>query len=315
MAATSATRPTLPPPSDPLGEVLASLQTTGLFYTRSEFAEPWGLELPPMEDCLMFHAVTRGTCRLSVPGAEERLLTAGDLVVVPHGEGHALCGKEPATMTPLVETDREQVTSRYEILRLGGEGESCQMICGAVQFDAPAVSHMMRLLPKQMTIDASDNRVRGVLDLMRAEVDANRPGSETTVARLSDILIIAAVRTWIDAHPEARGGWLAALKDEEIGKALLLIQRDPAEPWSVQQLADAVLMSRSAFADRFASVVGETPVAYIRRWKMHLASTWLSEEGLTVAEAARRLGYESEASFSRAFKNVTGRRPGRRDAA
>ena len=134
------------------------------------------------------------------------------------------------------------------------------------------------------------------------------------MARLSDIFVIAAVRTWTDAHPDARGGWLAALKDEEIGKALLLIQRDPAEPWSVQQLADAVLMSRSSFAERFASVVGETPVAYVRQWKMHLAATWLSEEGLTVAEAARRLGYESEASFSRTFKNVVGRRPGRRDA-
>ncbi|MEM7809782.1 MAG: cupin domain-containing protein, partial [Planctomycetota bacterium] len=192
MASPVALRPEFPQPADALGELLASLQTTGLFYTRSEFSEPWGLDLPPMEDCLMFHAVTRGTCRLRVPGAEERQLGLGDLVVVPHGEGHWLFGDEPTPMTPLVETDRKQVNSRYEILRLGGGGEACQMICGAVQFESPSVSHMMRLLPKQMTIDATDDRVRGVLDLIRAEVEANRPGSETTVARLSDILVIAA---------------------------------------------------------------------------------------------------------------------------
>jgi AraC-like DNA-binding protein len=306
----AARRPVFPAPADALGETLSALQTTGVFYTRSEFAEPWGLDLPPMPDCVMFHAVTAGTCRLRVKGAAERTLVAGDLVVVPHGEGHCLCGEDDAVMTPLVETDREQVNSRYEILRLGGTGETCRMICGAVQFDQPAVAHLVRLLPAQMTIDAADDRVRGVLDLMRSEVESNRPGSEVTVARLADVLVIQAIRVWCDGHADARAGWLAALRDADIGKALLMIQRQPAEPWSVQQLADAVLMSRSAFAERFAQVVGETPIAYVRRWKMHLASTWLSEEGATVAEASRRLGYESEASFSRAFKQVTGRRPG-----
>jgi AraC-like DNA-binding protein len=305
-------RPEFPGAADELGEVLSSLQTTGVFYTRSYFSEPWGLDLPPMPDCVMFHAVTHGRCRLRVQDAAERLLEPGDLVVVPHGDGHLLMGSQDTAPTRLVDTTRQHVNHRYEILTLEGGGEPCRMVCGAVQFEQPAVAHLVRLLPRQLTINGADPRIRGVLDLMRVEAEANRPGSEVTIARLADVLVIAAISAWVDRYPDARGGWLAALRDPEIGRALLMIRRQPAEAWSVQQLADAVYMSRSAFAKRFADTVGQTPVAYVRRWKMHLASTWLSEEGVTVAQAAQRLGYESEASFSRAFKRETGRRPGGR---
>lgn len=143
-----------------------------------------------------------------------------------------------------------------------------------------------------------------------AEARELRPGGETVITRLADILVIQAIRSWIERDPAAQTGWLGALQDRQIGRAIAAIHREPARPWTVSTLAAEVGMSRSAFAARFTQLVGEPVMHYLARWRMHVAMNWLREETFGVGEMASRLGYRSEAAFSRAFKRFIGVSPG-----
>jgi AraC-like DNA-binding protein len=152
--------------------------------------------------------------------------------------------------------------------------------------------------------------IESVLRLMAAEARELRPGGEAVITRLGDILVIQAIRSWIETDPAARTGWLGALQDRQIGRAMSLIHRDPSRAWTVASLADEIAMSRSAFAARFTELVGEPAMRYVTRWRMQVAHEALASEGATVAELADRLGYRSEAALARAFKRVMGVPPG-----
>ncbi|MBJ6761173.1 AraC family transcriptional regulator [Myxococcaceae bacterium JPH2] len=300
---------------DPVGEALHLLRMSGMFYCRSEFTAPWGLALPPMDDCLMFHVVTSGRCWLELDGLEPRLLQPGDFALVPHGTGHALTSEPGVPAANLFDLPRELLSERYEVLRHGQGGAPANLICGAVRFDHPAARHLVKLLPRVMCVDASNESqaewLGGTLRFMAAEARGLRPGGEAVITRLADILVIQAIRAWLEQDPAARTGWLGALQDPQIGRALALIHREPARPWSVESLAAEVAMSRSAFAARFTELVGEPAMHYVGRWRMHVAHTWLQEEdGVSLGELANRMGYQSEAAFSRAFKRFLGISPG-----
>ncbi len=299
---------------DPLGEALHYLRLNGVFYTRSEFSEPWALALPAMPDCLMFHVVTSGRCWLEDEEAGPRLLEPGVFALVPHGEGHRLSSAPEVRAAALFDLPREQVSERYEILRHGSGGAVTHMVCGAVRFDHPAARQLAAHLPRRIVIEAWSSPqmdwIRSTLRLMADEAAQLRPGGETLVTRLADILVIQAIRSWIADAPEARAGWLGALRDKQIGRALLLIHRNPARTWTVVSLAAEVAMSRAAFAARFAELVGESPMRYLAKWRMHLARMWLRQENVPLSDLAGRLGYQSEAAFNRAFKRFMGVTPG-----
>ena len=301
-------------PADPVGEALHFLRMNGAFYCRSELSAPWGLTLPPMPDYIWFHVPTAGRVWLETGSAEPRYVAPGDLALVPHGEGHVLRSEPRAPAPGILELAREAVSDRYEILRHGGGGAAATLICGAVRFEHPAARSLVALLPELIHVDAAGSTdlewMAGTLRLMAAEARQLRPGGEAVITRLGDILVIQAVRSWIETDPGARTGWLGALQDRQIGRALMLVHRDPARDWTVAALAHEVAMSRSAFAARFTELVGEPAMAYVARWRMHLALSSLQGEGATVAELADRLGYQSEAAFSRAFKRIVGIPPG-----
>lgn len=304
------------PSADPLGEALHSLRMSGVFYCRSELTAPWGVSLPPMPDCVCFHVVTSGHCLLEVGeggDAEHHLLRPGELALVPHGRGHRARSEAGAPVPALLDLPHEHVTDRYALLRHGGGGAPSTVICGAVRFEHPAARELLRLLPALIHVGASDSPesdwMRATLRLIAAEAAALRPGGETVTTRLSDILVIQAIRSWIDSDPAALSGWLGALKDPQIGRAISLIHREPARPWTVDTLAGEVAMSRSAFAARFTERVGQPAMSYLTRWRMHLADDWLRGNDITVSTVAARLGYHSEAAFSRAFKRINGTPP------
>jgi AraC-like DNA-binding protein len=301
-------------PSDPLGQALHWLHMSGAFYCRSDFTEPWGLTLPPLPGYLWFHVLTSGSCRLKDEGGGLTELRSGDLALVSHGAGHVLLSDAEAKAPGILELPREEISDRYEVLRHGGGGRVTRMMCGAVRFDTPAARNFVDLLPDLIHIEAGSGSsavsIQGTLGLIAAETQYARPGGEAVITRLADVLVIQAIRAWIETDPRAQTGWLGALRDEQIGRALAMIHGDPARAWTVAALADEIAMSRSAFAARFTELVGEPAMQYVTRWRMLVAVNALRDEQATVAELANRLGYRSEAAFARAFKRVTGVAPG-----
>ena len=302
-------------PADPLGEALHFLRMNGAFYCRSELSAPWGLTLPPMPGYMWFHVPISGEFLLETPEeAEATLIRPGDFALVPHGEGHGLRSEVGAPAPGILDLEREHVSDRYEILRHGGGGAPTTLICGAVRFDHPAARSLVENLPAVIRVVVSGSPqlewMRDTLRLMAAEARELRPGGEAVITRLADIMVVQAIRSWLESDPAARSGWLGALQDRQIGRAIALIHREPARPWTVAALARELAMSRSAFAARFTELVGEPVMQYVARWRMQLALNSLRNEGATVGELASQLGYRSEASFARAFKRVIGVPPG-----
>jgi AraC-like DNA-binding protein len=304
----------LPQVSDPVGEALHFLRMSGIFYCRSEFTAPWALALPPFQKCLMLHVVTSGRCWLEVDGTPNRLLQPGDLALVPHGDGHQMASEPGMAGTKLFEIGHEQASDRYETLRLGGGGAATTAVCAVFEFDHPAASHLIKLLPRLIAVPSSKSPhtewIDSTLQLMADEAIEMRPGGETVITRLADILVIHAIRSWIAEDPAAQTGWLGALRDKQIGRSISLIHREPARDWTLESLASEAAMSRSAFAARFTELVGEPAMHYVTRWRMNMALTWLREDDVPIGDLSRRLGYESEAAFSRAFKRYMGVSPG-----
>jgi AraC-like DNA-binding protein len=295
-------------PVDPVGGVLADLRVRGTFYCRAEATAPWGVEMPALAGCMSFHVVTRGTCVLEVDG-DRHLLGVGDLALVPHGRGHLLRSAPEAAVTGRADLLPQQyLGDHYSVLRLDGGGAPAGMVCGVVEPDRPGAGHLLGLLPPVLVVGGRDGTGSGWLPLLLRvladEVAEDRPGAEAVVTRLADVVVIQAVRTWLDTASTGPG-WLRALRDPQVGQAVALLHREPGTAWTLTRLAREARMSRSSFAARFTELAGEPVMHYLARWRMHLATVALGE-GARVGELAGRLGYESEAAFSRAYKRVVG---------
>jgi AraC-like DNA-binding protein len=308
----SAGNPSIWQRSDALGEALHALRMQGAFYIRSTLTDPWGLEIPEMTDCLWFHMPVAGDCWLELDGHDPLRLGTGDCVLVPHGRGHTLVASPGQRAVSMYEPEAEWVSDRYIVIEHGGGGASTTLVCGAVKFEHPSAQGLLELLPAVVHVASETGRtiLGATLDLLTTEAADRRPGGEAVITRLADILVIQMIRAWMDDDPAGQTGWLGALRDKHIGRAVVAIHRQPERDWTVESLAQHVSMSRSAFAARFTEVVGEPAVAYLTRYRMSLAATELTESGTVVSELAHRLGYRSEASFSRAFKRTTGVSPG-----
>lgn len=300
-------------PSDPLGESLQMLRMSATLYTRCYFTSPWGLELPSLQGMLMFHVVTVGHCWLSVEGTVLRLLQRGDFVLVPRGTGHSLLSHPGADAVPLFDMAREYLSEHYEILRFAGGGAPTEIVCGTLQVDNPGAVQLLTLLPpvigSEVMSPVHKEWLLSTLELMAEEAIDSKVGRETLLARLADVVVMHAIRSWIDNDPAASRGWLQALRDKQIGRAIALIHDDPSRPWTLASLAEEVAMSRSAFATRFAELVGMPVMHYVTQWRMQVAMSVLKSDSTRLADLAARLGYQSEAAFSRAFKRFTGISP------
>jgi AraC-like DNA-binding protein len=302
---------------DALTDVLHELRLADSHYCRSELTAPWGLAIPA-RDVASFHFVAEGACWL-VAGTQPLRLRAGDLVVLPHGRGHRLADDPARPALPIHELPHERLAKDATVLRHGGGGEPALLLCGGVRFEA-AGHPLVGLLPDVLHVRAAgrdERQLAATVAAMALEAAHPRPGSATVITRLADVLVVQAIRSWLETSPEARTGWLGALRDDEIGRALALIHRHPDRRWTVASLAAAVHMSRAAFAQRFTDLVGTSPMAYLTRRRMQLAASWIRAGELAPGEVAPRLGYGSVAAFSRAFKRHVGTPPGalRRRAA
>jgi AraC-like DNA-binding protein len=263
---------------------------------------------------MWFHVVTQGQFWLETATGDPHELGAAGFGLVPHGNGHVLRSEPGAPVRSIDSLPMQTISDRYDVLRHGGGGPRTTLICGAVRLNHPAAHDLVALMPDVLYVDShgplESEWMHTALRLMASEARTVRPGGETVITRLCDILIIQAIRAWIDREPDALHGWLGALHDPQVGRAISTIHRDPARAWTVALLAREVTLSRSAFAARFTDLVGETPMAYLTRWRMQVGRSWLLESDVTVSEVATRLGYGSEASFNRAFRRTMGVPPG-----
>ena len=262
---------------DALSQVLQDLRLAGAHYCRCEVAEPWGIELPAQADATLHHVV-RGRCWLQLPGTEPVLLAAGDVVLLPHGTGHRLLAQPGASSRRIEDLGAERLGGITYRLRTGGNGPRSLLVCCGVSFDEPAVHPLLELMPPLLVVRAKtthDPMLVALLEAMASEVSDQRIGAATVMTRLADSVIARLVREWVESHPDSTSGWLAAVREPQIGRALAAFHRQPEENWSVEALAAAAGMSRSIFSERFTALLGTSPAKYVARWRMHLAARWL----------------------------------------
>ncbi|WP_328308658.1 AraC family transcriptional regulator [Actinomycetospora sp. NBC_00405] len=301
-------------PSDAVGAALHVLRMSGTFYCSSDLRGPWGLRLPETPGCLWFHVVTSGTATIVV-GDEVVTLSPSDVVLLPRGEGHELRSTDPPPRSPapnVLTLPHTWYGERYATISYGGDGAPTTMICGAVRLEHPMAERLVALMPDIVHVPVSPltARLHDTLRLIALEVEETRPGGEAVITRLADVLVVQMLRAWLSHDPSARTGWLGALADPDIGRALALVHADPAHEWTVAGLARELALSRSTFAARFTALVGEPVMAYVTRWRMLVAHDRLRAGDTTVAAVAGAMGYRSEAAFSRAFRRVVGASPG-----
>jgi len=199
-------------------------------------------------------------------------------------------------------------------LRAGDFGKPTLLFCGSMQFEEPSLQALLQLMPPVLLargLGTRDTLMPALLEAMAEEVTGARVGAATVLTRLADVLVARILRAWMETQRDVSTGWLAALRDPKIGRAIAAIHRNPGNGWSIEALAGIAHTSRSRFAERFTALVGMPVARYIAHWRMHLASRWLRNDRIKVSAAAARLGYESDASFSRAFKRVHGFAPSR----
>jgi AraC-like DNA-binding protein len=279
------------PKLDILSDAVRLLRLRASVFLHSHFCESWAVDISAFTTAT-FHVIAGGKCWLHLPGqAESVALKAGDLVICPRNAPHIVSNdsKFPDDSVP-----RNQPASGPV------DGPSTALICGYFEFVQQRWNPLLDALPEHVVIPTEGKKGSGLdslINYMVLETQMGNPGSNVVIDRLSDVLFIQAVRTYMEQQKE-QSGYLAALVDPKIGKALAQFHSSIGDEWSVQMLADSAGMSRSAFADAFAGLVGMTPMQYVTGWRMHFAYDQL----VTTLQSIAACGYKSESSFSKVFK-------------
>ncbi len=271
--------------------------------------------MPPAPGCMWFHIGLTGRCDIESEAFDPVELTPGGFVLVTRGVGHDLSHNGQTERPDVVGVPHEYENENYALLRYGDGPVTTTLVCGMIRLASHVGQELIDALPPVIAMDGLDNLqsewMQSSIRLMAAESKSIQPGGDTVVTRLCDILVIQSLRRWLETASEAQMGWLGALNDPSIGRAMSAIHKNPESSWGLESLAETAGMSRSAFAARFSELVGETPVKYATKVAMRRAQELLEDPTNSVAELAWRFGYNSEASFHRAFKRVTGVPPGK----
>lgn len=298
---------------DPLADLLDLSRVRGALVANVKAHPPCGLALPESPGA-SFHAVTSGTAWLRLDGAQPVQLMPGDLLLFPTGRAHLLASDLEVNCRPFDRSLKEELMTPDGELKLGHTAAATTFVCAAYDYDLEVAEPLMSLLPPVLHVSAdpvSGRDVAALVELLAGEAGARDLGARAAAARLIDLLLIAAIRHWAATQPAGDPSWLTALRDPTLAKVLALIHGRPAEPWTLQALAAEVHLSRATLARRFTEAVGEPPLAYLTRWRMHLAAQRLKYTTDTIGTVAHAVGYSSEYAFSRAFSRHRGKPPGR----
>ncbi|KAB8140631.1 AraC family transcriptional regulator [Chloroflexia bacterium SDU3-3] len=290
---------------DVLTDVLNGLELKGWLSSRRELTPRWRVAFLASSDSV-FHMLRFGAGYIFVEGEERAIeVGQGDVVFFPRGQAHTICDDPAAPLSYTVPLDHT-IGQPYEIFPSAGGRTDQALLCGAFRFEHPGLFPLLHLLPNVIHIPGAHGHMQpafaAIVNLIASESASPQPGRGAVLSRLAELLVIQMLRVWIEQQDAAATGWLAALRDGPIGGAVGLIHQHPERQWKVEELASAVALSRSAFSARFTQLVGEPPMRYLTRWRMHCATRLLKKDSMPTEEIAERLGYESEGAFRKAFK-------------
>jgi len=317
---------------DALSDVLRLVRLTGAVFMDAVFTAPWcvgepsGVEvcvehMPDAQHVVIYHLVTEGACQIMIEGTAPMSAGAGQLIVIPSGEAHALGSDLERPRVPGAPLVVKRGPDEVPQVRHGGGGSVTRLVCGYLACDSRLFDSVLAALPRMMVVDMNEGPgsqwLMTSIQFSLAESAAQRAGAGTVLAKLSELMFVEAIRRYIEKLPAEQQGWLAGLRDRFVGKSLALIHAEPARAWTVDELAARIGLSRSALADRFTQLVGVPPMHYLTRWRLQLAADLLRIGKRNISAIAQDVGYESEAAFNRAFKRAHGVTPGawRRSAA
>jgi AraC-like DNA-binding protein len=312
--------------ADALSDVLRAVRLTGAVFFNLDVKAPWVAETPTAGECvpyvmpdagylIEYHVVTRGRCWAGLTDGDPVQLEAGDIIVFPRGDAHVLSSQPGMRFKPdMSQFEGAETTQLPFVMQFGGEGpEEAGIVCGFLGCEARPFNPLLVALPRFMHLPASSpHRSAWLNHIIQAAMDESinkRSGGESVLGRLSELMFIEVVRSYIQTLSAEETGWLAGLADRHVAAALNAMHGKPSQAWTLEELAKMAGLSRSAFAERFTQVLGQPPIQYLTDWRMQLATGLLANTKDSIAQVACQVGYESEAAFSRAFKKLIGSPP------
>ncbi len=309
---------------DVLYEALRALRLAGSVFLNARFSAPFGVVSPRqyepstplahLRHISVFHLIAAGDCTIEIATGECREVSAGDVLLLPFADAHKFWRGDFVDMAFGPDIMKPSPVTGLWTVEHGGGGETTRMVCGFIESAEFVFAPVFRSLPPLVVDRTGDDKVCAVIAGTVHEIlklaDAATPGTELMLGRLMELLFVEVIRHHVAQAPPNATGWFAAVRDPLLGRALQLLHADPIHRWTVEELAREAATSRTVLAERFNAVLGQAPIEYLTNWRMQLAADRLRSGAESVAVIAADVGYESEASFNRAFKRVTGVTPG-----
>jgi AraC-like DNA-binding protein len=310
-------------PLDVLSEVLSRVHLAGAIFLRAEYTAPWACQSPTASELqrllrsrakrlVLFHVIAEGSCWIRLSSGEYLEANAGDVLVLPYADQHAMGVAEHVPAVPMASLLPAPPWDEVPVIRQGGGGGRTNVICGYLHCDSPLFEPVVNALPPVFSVTPPDGPAADWITASAKyalETSAISPTNAGVALRLPELLFREVLRLYVQNGSPHLHGWLAALDDPIIGRALIELHREPARPWTLDELAERAACSRSTLNQRFSRLVGRAPMQYLAEWRLQIAAQLLQETTLGVAAVAYRVGYESEAAFNRAFKRAIGKPP------
>ncbi|HET8735161.1 MAG TPA: AraC family transcriptional regulator [Pricia sp.] len=326
---------------DVLSDVLRTVRLTGSIFFTADLYHPWSVSSPTTEmllhhmptkaECVsLFHIVTEGESWFKTENSKPFLLRQGSVIIFPHCVSHLMGSTLQQRPVPVIQLLTPDILLGNTNLHHGGSGKKAQFICGYLLCDQ-RFNPLLGAIPELLIVSSEKERILSQnpglsVDILSAapdswlnatihhlihEVVEKNSGSATIITRLTELMFVEVLRKFMSSLPEKSRGWLAGLRDPQVGRALKWMHAHPEEKWDVEQLAAKVGVSRSAFAKRFTDLIGESPMQYLTGWRMQLAKNLLLRPELSMGMVADKVGYDSDIAFNRAFKRQIGIPPAR----
>jgi AraC-like DNA-binding protein len=302
---------------DVLSEVLRIVRLDGALFFNGEFSAPWCVSEPRSAaiasrlspnsgHLILYHFLIEGQAFARLPDGTRVDLTAGDVVIFPHGDAHLLGNGAPEKPLDALQMFDKNLTQGLKLARFGGGGEVTRLVCGYLVCEPRLSQVFLTGLPKilkvRITNEPADHWLENSIKFSAGEETSLEAGSGLVLAKLSELLFVETLRRYINALPTDQTGWLAGARDPAIGQALALLHTDPAHPWTVSNLSRRVGLSRTRLAERFRHFLKESPMAYLTKWRLKLGAENLLSTENSIEEIAATVGYGSAAAFNRAFR-------------